>query len=44
MILRIIASAFCRFKDWRKIATRLDRKIKTFFAALAIAATVICWL
>ena len=35
---------FCRFKDWRRVATRYDRNIKTFMATIAIAATVIWWL
>jgi transposase len=35
---------FRRFKDWRRVATRFDRKIKTFMAAIAIAAAVIWWL
>ena len=44
MIPRIIAPALCRFKDWRRVATRYDRNIKTFMATIAIAATVIWWL
>lgn len=40
----IIERMFCRFKDWRRIATRFDRKVKTFMAAIAIAAAVIWWL
>jgi transposase len=40
----VIERMFCRFKDWRRIATRFDRKIKTFMAAIAIAAAVIWWL
>jgi len=35
---------FCRLKDWRRIATRYDRNIKNFMAAIALAATVIWWL
>ena len=31
---------FCRFKDWRRVATRFDRTIKTFMATIAIAALV----
>ena len=37
----IVESMFCRFKDWRRVATRFDRNIKTFMATIAIAATVI---
>jgi hypothetical protein len=35
---------FCRFKDWRSVATRLDQNIKTFMAIIAIAAFVTSWL
>jgi hypothetical protein len=34
----------CRFKDWRRIATRFDRNLKTFMVAIALAAIVIWWL
>ena len=40
----VIERMFCRFKDWRRVATRFDRNIKTFKATIAIAATVIWWL
>jgi transposase len=40
----IIERMFCRFKDWRRVATRFDRNIKNFMATIAIAATVIWWL
>jgi transposase len=40
----VIERMFCRFKDWRRIATRFDRNIKNFMAAVALAATVIWWL
>lgn len=40
----IIERMFCRFKDWRRIATRFDRNIRNFMAAIALAATVIWWL
>jgi len=35
---------FCRLKDWRRIATRFDRNVKTFMGAVCIAAAVIWWL
>ncbi|MBN8190294.1 IS5/IS1182 family transposase, partial [Salipiger thiooxidans] len=35
---------FGRLKDWRRVATRYDRCPKTFFSAIALAATVIFWL
>lgn len=40
----IIERMFCRLKDWRRIATRFDRNITNFMAAVTIAATVIWWL
>ena len=40
----IIERMFCRLKDWRRIATRFDRNIQNFMAAVALAATVIWWL
>lgn len=40
----IIERTFNRFKDFRRIATRFDRKLKTYMAALCIVATVIWWL
>jgi len=35
----VVERMFCRFKDWRRVATRFDRNIKTFMATIAIAAT-----
>lgn len=40
----IIERTFNRFKDFRRIATRFDRKLKTYMAALCIVAVVIWWL
>jgi transposase len=40
----VIERMFGRLKDWRRIATRFDRKGKIFLAAIALAATVIWWL
>lgn len=40
----IIERMFCRLKDWRRVAMRFDRNLKTFMATIAIAATVIWWL
>jgi transposase len=40
----VIERMFCRLKDWRRIATRFDRNIKTFMGAVALAAAVIWWL
>jgi len=36
----VVERMFCRFKHWRRVATRFDRNIKTFMATIAIAATV----
>src|SRR4051812_28299026 len=40
----VIERMFCRLKDWRRIATRYDRNLKTFMSAVALAAAVIWWL
>ena len=40
----VIERMFCRLKDWRRIATRFDRNLKSFMGAIAIAASVIWWL
>ena len=39
-----IENMFGKLKDWRRIATRFDRNIKNFMAAISIAAAVIWWL
>lgn len=40
----VVERMFCRLKDWRRIATRFDRNVKTFMGAVCIAAAVIWWL
>ena len=40
----VVERMFCRFKDWRRVATRFDHNIKNFMATIAIAAIVIWWL
>ncbi|GAB5435654.1 MAG: hypothetical protein FalmKO_07790 [Falsiruegeria mediterranea] len=35
---------FGRLKDWRRVATVFDRRLKVFLSAIALAATVIYWL
>ena len=35
---------FGRLKDWRRVATRYDRRPKVFLSAVALAATVMFWL
>lgn len=37
----VIERMFCRLKDWRRLATRFDRNIKSFMGAVALAAAVI---
>jgi len=38
-----IERSFGRLKDFRRIATRFDRNVKNFMAALCLAAVVIWW-
>ena len=40
----VVERMFCRFKDWRRIATRFDRNLKNFMGAISLAAAVIWWL
>ena len=35
---------FGHLKDWRRVATRYDRRTETFFSAILLAAIVIFWL
>jgi putative transposase len=39
----LIERAFCRLKDWRRIATRYDKLAANFASAVAIAAIIIWW-
>lgn len=39
----LIERMFCRMKDWRRIATRYDRRADNYLAAVALAATVCFW-
>jgi len=39
-----IERMFGRIKDFRRIATRYDKLARNFLAAVALAATVRCWL
>ena len=38
-----IQRAFCRLKDWRRIATRYDKLAANFESAIAIAAVILWW-
>jgi transposase len=40
----IIGRTFNRFKDLRRIATRFDRNLKTYLAALCLSGSVVWWL
>lgn len=40
----VIERTFNRLKDFRRIATRFDRKLKTYMAALCIVAVIVWWL
>ena len=39
----LIERAFCRLKDWRRIATRYDKLATNFESAVAIAAVILWW-
>lgn len=39
----LIERAFCRLKDWRRIATRYDKLARNFESAVAIAAVILWW-
>lgn len=39
----LIERAFCRLKNWRRIATRYDRLAQNYLAAIALVATVSAW-
>lgn len=39
----LIERAFCRLKDWRRVATRYDKLARNFHAAAVIAAIIIWW-
>jgi len=39
-----IENAFCRLKDFRRIATRYDRLARNFLASIHLAATIVWWI
>lgn len=39
----VIERTFNRFKDFRRIATRFDRNVRSYMAALCIVATLVWW-
>ena len=40
----LIERMFCRLKDFRRIATRYDKRADTFLSAVFIAATIVWWI
>lgn len=40
----LVENAFCRLKDFRRIATRYDKLGQNFLSAVALAALVCFWL
>jgi transposase len=40
----LVERMFCRLKDFRRIATRYDKRADTFLSAVLIAAALIWWL
>jgi putative transposase len=41
---RRIENAFCRLKDFRRIATRYDRLARNFLASVCLVATLVWWI
>ncbi len=39
----LIERAFCRLKDWRRIATRYDKLARNYAAAISLAIAVTWW-
>ena len=39
-----IENAFCRLKDFRRIATRYDRLARNFLASICLAAAIVWWI
>ena len=40
----LIENAFCRLKDFRRVATRYDKLADNFLSAVALAALLAFWL
>jgi transposase len=41
---RRIENAFCRLKDFRRIATRYDRLARNFLASICLVAAIVWWI
>ena len=39
-----VENLFAKLKDWRRVATRYDRCAHTYFSAICISASVLCYL
>jgi putative transposase len=39
-----IENAFCRLKDFRRIATRYDRLARNFLASVCLIAAIVWWI
>ena len=39
-----IENAFCRLKDFRRIATRYDKLARNFLASLCLVAAIVWWI
>ncbi len=39
-----IENAFCRLKDFRRIATRSDRLARNFLASVCLVAAIVWWI
>lgn len=39
----VVERAFCRLKDWRRVATRYDKLARNFRATVLLAAVLIWW-
>jgi transposase len=40
----LVENAFCRLKDYRRVATRYDKLANNFLSAVALATIVAFWL
>ncbi|MEE8548353.1 MAG: transposase, partial [Alphaproteobacteria bacterium] len=40
----LIERMFCRLKDFRRIATRYDKRIDIFLSAILLAAAITGWI
>ena len=41
---RLIENAFCRLKDFRRVATRYDKLARNFLSAVALAVILAYWI